>query len=70
MVTLAGFDIPDLLAQAPDGGALYRLARDILGLTDRQAWKLFLYTEDDDGNHPTVAEFKIRITAITGVALP
>lgn len=69
-VKLAGHDVRALLTEAPDGSKIYHLARDLLGLTDKQAWKIFLYASTDDGDHPTVADFKLRITGITGVTFP
>ncbi len=45
-----------------------RTAQDLLGLTDDQAMALFYYTFDPaTGAHPTVAAFKQRITAVTGI---
>lgn len=51
-----------------DGGGIDKVAMDFLGLTEEQADYLFdyMYSDESDG-HPTLAEFKKRVTEVTGV---
>lgn len=66
---LAGLDVAQLLA-GPDGCcAVYHTAKRILGLSDDQAEGIFLYEEDEWGEHPSLAQFKTRVTRFTGVSL-
>lgn len=60
--TLARLDVAVLLLVP---GTVFTVARDLLGLTNDQALRLFTYGRSAP-DHPTVDQLKTRITAVTG----
>jgi len=66
-IVLAGLDLKAMLAQDPTGDTVHAVARDMLGLTTAQAARLFLHHKNEDGEHPTVAQLKVRVTEVTGI---
>ena len=62
---LAGLDVRRLLREGFHD--VFQRAMALLDLDPGQADDLFMYMENDRGEHPTVEEFKARITQVTGV---
>ncbi len=67
-VTLAGYDLPALLAEHGTDH-VYELARRLLGFSRAMAQRLFTYQYNHLGEHPTLAEFRRKIIHVTGVSL-
>lgn len=66
---LAGVDVYEVL-QTEGRWAVFAKAQALLGLTERQAARIFLYFEDSrTGEHPTWYRFKQRVISVTGIEL-
>lgn len=64
---LAKLDVFAMLDQPGGGRLIYRTARELLRFTDDQAHRIFHFTETAHRRHPTIVQFKARITRVTGV---
>ncbi len=69
-VSLAGDDLHRWLARTEPTTIIYHRAATLLGLTTTQSRALFRYACTPLGEHPTLAEFRARITQFTGIEFP